>query len=100
MAEALLSVLRVRGLDTLNATCTRLERSGSHLQLTLGSGALVDTDVVIGAAGLRPALELVRIGGRRKTAPLSRRAAGLVKHYGASILLPQMARRLTIHARH
>lgn len=51
MAEALLLVLRVRGLGThLNTTCTPLERGGTHLQLTLGSGALVDTDMMSGAA--------------------------------------------------
>lgn len=51
MAEALLSVLRVRGLGTrLNTTYTPLERGGTHLQLTLGSGALVDTDMMSGAA--------------------------------------------------
>lgn len=64
LSDALLSALRARGLDThLNTACTRVERTGTHLQLMLGSGALVDADVVIGAAGLRPALELARTSG-------------------------------------
>lgn len=64
LSDALESALRERGLDVhLNAACTRLERAGANLRLTLDSGALIDTDLVIAAVGVRPALELARASG-------------------------------------
>jgi rubredoxin-NAD+ reductase len=64
LSDALARALCRRGLDMhMHATCTRVDRAGASLLVTLDSGAVIVADVVIAAIGVRPDLALAQASG-------------------------------------
>lgn len=64
LSRGLQSALMRRGVNLqLGTAASRIDRDAESLRVTLASGAVLDTDIVLSAVGLRPDLRLAQAAG-------------------------------------
>jgi rubredoxin-NAD+ reductase len=64
LSRGLQSALMQRGVNLqLGTAASRIDRDAESLRVTLASGAVLDTDIVLSAVGLRPDLRLAQAAG-------------------------------------